>query len=367
MTHGPTLQARGAALAIKTDVMDGLGAQTRDKGGPFPLREHLAIIESQTSDSDHRRPVQHRLHELRRRIGLSDRLAVVIEAIGRQRPAVILAGFDQVQLIAAHRAIFGFPQFAIGRKSQTVGRTEAAGPGFRRRQIRTGQRDLAQNFRGLGFNRVLRNVNRMNRRRAELARVRIARCRLAVQGQAQNLAGRDVRVLGVRHADMVAVGQEQVFAVGRESDLGAEIAALAVVFRIFAPQDLETFQARAVLAEHQLAAAQGQTGKVRIAGVGFRVGQIDIVIGLVMRRQKHAQHAAQASFETDGHILYLNFIAIRIHHPDRTNPFGDQHAAVGQEGDAPGEIERGHLGHGERQIGIGFDGADIHLGRRRSG
>ena len=48
------------------------------------------------------------------------------------------------------------------------------------------------------------------------------------------------------------------------------------------------------------------------------------------------------------------------------NLLGDQHIAIGEEGDAPGQVETSHLSYGEGRIRIGFLFARIALRIRRA-
>ena len=112
----------------------------------------------------------------------------------------------------------------------------------------------------------------------------------------------------------------------------------------------------------QLGARQRQASAI-LTRLG--IGQIDTMVGGVMRREENAVHAVLA-FEIDsGRIAHLDLLSLLRHQPNGTGLFGDQHAAIGQEGQPPGQFEGGHRGHGEGQAGFGLLFADIDLGRSR--
>src|ERR1019366_2949317 len=88
---------------------------------------------------DDRAPIDPGLGQVRARIRTGDGNSVVVESVGGERPAIILAGQDQVEFIAATWAMFEFPQPSIRRKGETIGRAEAGGPCLRGRQVGTGK------------------------------------------------------------------------------------------------------------------------------------------------------------------------------------------------------------------------------------
>ena len=125
----PTLQRSagvGSALAVEGDAVERLRRDPAHQRRAAPLREHRAVVEHEIARRDDRRPVDHRLGQIRPRIRTRDRHAVVVDGVGDERPAVVLAGLDQVQLVAASRAVLDFPQPAVGRERQTVGRPMTA-------------------------------------------------------------------------------------------------------------------------------------------------------------------------------------------------------------------------------------------------
>ena len=89
-----------------------------------------------------------------------------------------------------------------------------------------------------------------------------------------------------------------------------------------------------------------------------------------MGRDVDAQHAVLALPIDGGRIADHDLLSLRGHQPNGPDLFGDQHAAIGQEGHPPGQSKGGHRGHLEGQAGFGLLFAHIDLGpgrRRRQG
>ena len=84
-----------------------------------------------------------------------------------------------------------------------------------------------------------------------------------------------------------------------------------------------------------------------------------------MGREEHAQHAVLALVKDRRRAAQHGLLAVLGHQPDAADLFGHQHAAVGQEGQAPGKIEGRHWRHGERRIHVGNARAGIDLGVSR--
>lgn len=66
-----------------------------------------------------------------------------------------------------------------------------------------------------------------------------------------------------------------------------------------------------------------------------------------MGREEHAQHAVLAFIVAGRDAPEFGLGALLGDQIDTTNLFGHQHAAIGQEGDAPGQVEARHLSDGE--------------------
>ncbi len=112
----------------------------------------------------------------------------------------------------------------------------------------------------------------------------------------------------------------------------------------------------------QLGAGQRQTSAI-VARLG--IGEIDALVGGVMRREEDAMHAVLALPIDRGRIVHLDLLSLLGHQPNGPDLFGDQHAAIGQEGQPPGQFKGGHRGHGEGQAGFGLLFAHIDLGPGR--
>ncbi len=249
------------------------------------------------------------------------------------------------------------PQPAVRREGEAIGRAVAGAPGLRRRQVRPGEGVGPDHRRGLGRFRVGRRVDHRHARRADLSGHGVAGSRPAVQREVQDLAQRLVGILGGGEALTVADRQVQGPAVGREGDLRPELAALAAL--AVPPDHLQAVQARGALAEGQPGPGQRQAG-ASVAGLG--IGEVDGVVRGVMGRQEDAQKAA-LSLGQDGRRVGDRRLAAGLgHQPDMTRLLGNQHAPVGQEGQAPGQVEGRHGSHHERRAGLGGLRAGIHLG-----
>src|SRR5580658_2578089 len=108
------------------------------------------------------------------------------------------------------------PQPAVWCKGQTIGRAVSGAPGLRQRKVRPSEGICSQDrssLRGFG---ILRWVDHGDAGRASLPSHRIAFCRLAIQGQAKDLAQGLVGILSRRHALAIAYGKEQIFAIRGE-------------------------------------------------------------------------------------------------------------------------------------------------------
>ena len=117
----------------------------------------------------------------------------------------------------------------------------------------------------------------------------------------------------------------------------------------------------------QLGAGQRQAAAV-VARLG--IGEIDTLVGGVTGRDEDAQHAVLTLPIDWGRIADQDLLSLLGHQPNGPDLFGDQHAAIGQEGQPPWQVEGGHRGHGEGQAGFGLLFARIDLGpghRRHQG
>src|SRR5687767_8852937 len=123
MSGIPAFGGCGAAFAVERDAVESLGLHPADQSRAAPLREHLPLVEHEIARSDNRRPVDHRLGKFRARVVTWNFYAVVVRRVRDLGPAIVLAGLDQVQLIAASRAVLEFPQPAVRCERETIRRS----------------------------------------------------------------------------------------------------------------------------------------------------------------------------------------------------------------------------------------------------
>ena len=154
----------------RSDAVQRHGRHAAHQARAIPLREHRAFVEDQVARRDDGRPIDHGLGQVGARVGAGDRHAVIVGGVGHQRPAVILALLDQVQLVAALGAMLDFPQASIGREGQAIGRAMAGAPGLGRRQVRSRESIGAHHRRGLGRFGIGGRIDQGNGSRAGLVR-----------------------------------------------------------------------------------------------------------------------------------------------------------------------------------------------------
>src|SRR5690606_5947473 len=94
---------------------------------------------------------------------IGDRIAIIIVAIGTDRPSIVLAGLYEVQFVPAARAVFETPQAALAVELEAINVALAIGPYLVRW--------------------------------APLVGERIARCRAAVEVEADHRAERVAEIL----------------------------------------------------------------------------------------------------------------------------------------------------------------------------
>src|SRR5581483_3931633 len=104
-----------------------------DQQAAAPLRKLIASIDKEAAWCDGRRPHPYRLlHAVPLDDALADRAAVVLPPVGDDRPSVIRAFLDDVQLVSAKRSVLRLPEHAcdrIERESLRIAMTVA--PDFR--------------------------------------------------------------------------------------------------------------------------------------------------------------------------------------------------------------------------------------------
>ena len=211
------------------------------KGRPIPLWEHSALVEHQVARCDDRDPVDHWLGQVGPRIRLGMGNAVVVHSIGDQRRLLIFAGLHQVQLIAATRAMFRFPQPSIRPKRPGHGGDPASSLFLGKRQIGPGK--VYVRTTGAVLAALVSDGGSMTGTGcAGLVCHRIARpvCYPPSAAAVYRAAGWDP---ARRHALPVANCEEEIFTVRREGDF---------IFnhrQTFAVAQRTGFQARRIVAD----------------------------------------------------------------------------------------------------------------------
>ena len=197
--------------------------------------------------------------------GLRDRHAVVVGGIRNERPAVVLAGFDQVEFVTALWAVLEFPQLAVGRERQAVRCAMTGAPRFRRCEVWPRERVGAHDGRGLRLLGVARWIDHGNQVAAPiLPASRVAWRRFAVERMAAEFyraVDRDPGRAFMRR--VVADGQKQILFVRRECDCRAELSATPTL--AVAPDHLESVEARCGIADRKLGPSQRQTRPTGLA------------------------------------------------------------------------------------------------------
>ena len=138
-------------IAADADVDQCLCPTARRERVALPLREQVARVDDQPAGRDRRIPADLRRLEAVAWPVVRDVHAVVIAAVRHVRPAIVAAGQDEVDLVAAARAHLSLPQPPVRREREAKGVAMAGAPGFRGRQVRPGPGDVVrQSLRDFG-------------------------------------------------------------------------------------------------------------------------------------------------------------------------------------------------------------------------
>ena len=97
------------AVILNIQQADVLVLQCTHQQFVVPLGEQVAMIEIQTAGGGGGAPVENGLLHALLANDIGDGGVVVVNAVGDDRPAIVLPGLDQVDLVAALGAMFGFP------------------------------------------------------------------------------------------------------------------------------------------------------------------------------------------------------------------------------------------------------------------
>ena len=256
-------------------------------------------------------------------------------AVGDDRPAVVAAALDAVDLVAAHRAHLVRPQPAGGveRDAQQIAMPQR--PDLRRNPAPPGKWIVGRH-RAIG-----------------LEPDHLAQVLLQVLGRVELLA--------------VARGDPQ-FPVGAEGDAMAVVPAAAHLRRL-PPHHLPVQQAAARPPGVQRKPRTPHHRAACIAGTGLGIAQVDELVAGEPRMRHHVAQPALAAIGDCRHAEDVADAAGRgIEQLELAGLLGDQQAPIGQEGHRPGFVEARELGGDEWRVGfaqrrLGATGA--HLPWRR--
>src|SRR5690606_2791293 len=101
-SHGEAFCFPGP-VTLELDADQRHGGQSADEAGPTPGGEEVAVVDHEPCRRDYGRPGDHRGNEVRARVVVRDRGAVIVITIGNDRVAVISTAPDEVELVATLR------------------------------------------------------------------------------------------------------------------------------------------------------------------------------------------------------------------------------------------------------------------------
>jgi hypothetical protein len=116
-------------VAFDSDAAKFLGGEGSEEQTVFPCREAAAGAEGDGASGDGRHPIGDGLIHVGLRGVSGDGSSVVIHAVGDDGPAIVVAGFDDVEFVAAAWNVLGFPEFAgNGADGEALGIAMAVAP-----------------------------------------------------------------------------------------------------------------------------------------------------------------------------------------------------------------------------------------------
>ena len=268
-----------------------LAGQRADKQVVLPCLESVGVVERHATDARRFLPdMMGRYCALCRfALGFRNRQQGIVDAMGCQRPTVVLAALDDIDFVAATGPVFMFPDRAApGVQGQPLRVTLPVGPDFR-------------THAGLTDKRVV---------------VRHAPIRV----DAHHFTLQLVQVLGRGAVVVLPESHEQV-AITVEGQARAEVVASRQL-GLLAQYHLEVFQAAQV--GRQTPAPYGCTGLAALA-TAFGVRQVNQAVLLEVWRQHHIQQPTLPFGPYLRHALQgRRQLAVRAHKTQVSRQFGHQ-------------------------------------------
>ncbi len=248
----------------------------------------------------------------------ADLAAAVVLAIGDHRPAVVLAGLDAVDFVAALGTVLVHPQLAVGGQHRALRAAVAPAPDGRKGVGAGGEGVVGRDAAVLAHAHDLAQV---------AAQVLCLFLVLGAFAQRQEQAA--VR-LAVHHGLHDAAAKVQG----------------AVVLGLLLENHLHLLQGGGVGVQ----CGTGQGGAVLAgirAGTGLAVAKIQLAVLGKAAVQHHVQQPSLAPRHHGRHAGQRRVQpAIALHHAHAAGALGHQVAAIGQKGHSPGVFQA--LGHGHR-------------------
>src|SRR4051794_5272095 len=118
-------------IAVEGEPNQSRHGQRRQEQAAAPAWEGIAVVEGNAGGADDRRPDLERVLHSRRRAQVGDDRAIEVQAVRHQWPAVVAAGADDVDLVAAAGPELRLPQAAgPGIEGKALRVAMAVGPDF---------------------------------------------------------------------------------------------------------------------------------------------------------------------------------------------------------------------------------------------
>lgn len=299
LTHGDALGLLGRVTS-DGHAHDPLRAEASDEGIARPAGKQAALVDDHAGRGDDGDPEGLGRGDIRARAVLGDLPAVVVAALGHERPAVVGARLDQVELVAAHGAHLDLPEAALRVPVDA-------------QRVAVAQRpDL--------------------RLHGALAGKGVAREGGAVVVQLDHLAQVGGHGLGRGHLVDLARRDPQR-AVRAEEQAAGELEPARGPLRV-APDDLEAGQRAAPVGVQRQLGPRDRAA--RTAGASLGVADIHQTVVSVVGVQGDVVQTALAGVGDGGHTSDgARGLGGRVDETHVASSLVDEHALVGQEGERP--------------------------------